>query len=708
MIDKTEKRKKRNTQERKMPKIKDRVMKMLSETILDNLVLNNVDVKLLVIGDNLGNLVHSKLQKEFSNENLALMVNFVLAFQEISQIIASILNVGKIVKECEIIGNEKAVWLKNLSPKYFIQAVTSSRQEISELRDLFIETILKDVFSRSVKTIGLVSSDGFPIWFEGKHNLLQVANVASNVLSMAERLNIELKLGNIDSVEISANDNEMTVEIVFNEAQDLLLTLIGVSCQEADMKVARELFRGTTRQEFTTLLVPSNWVEEREEIIKQILEETQDVTYSGDEREELLALRSFNEETINQLEILLKELYRRYRCREVSIPYLRKRMRLPPAVINLTLQSLMLEGRLGNSQIILDPESKVPFLRLDLSVMGRREDPKLIQEIKYHKQQILDQVIERHLAKFEHLWRESVKKKERKTFHPETRFSEIQALMELVDTSEIKFLASTLRKEWKKWLELTKTLSLLIRQVEKRSISLDSTDDVIFSELERRQQVLRKRIRDQLILIKSYQVNFERTLRQILALMERIFPPVTARFYLVKKKKRKSTTLTLKYEVFLRCESWKNAVNCPNSIKIKNDSTSWLKLFFIQQLACLLAGKEPYSLKEDSSIKIKKYGSAELKKIQEDHELVREYFDHFLRDEADDSILDETALAAYESFETLFLSKHEMQKLYHFLQELGYYDKFGRCTHCHGWYCLDGHHYDIEKRRCQFCDSDSK
>ncbi len=688
---------------------------IISQNIVENCLNSNPALDIMLIATLNGKIQAMKTQDHekdrLSELNSTLLSQIALALQDVSKILSNHLFLGDTVYEIEIVGNQKVLWIKNVVNLFFIQVVASAKQDVNELRDKVVEQILKDMLSLSAaKTISLVSSDGFPIWIVGKHNLSQVATVAANVLSAAERLSIELKLGLMEVIELcnAAKEGEENKTLVlFNEAQDLMLLLIGAKEDTKVVKIielGRKIFRRFIRQERSTLVVPPDMIQEREERIKSILEETRDTSYSGNQQEELLSLRNFNESSIDQLESLLKELYRRYRCREVSIPYLRKRMKLPPSVINIILQSLMFEGRLGNSTIVMDASTQVPFLRLDWSVMRETIDHSLIREIEEYKNQIINRIIEHHFNNSSQFFLEELKPVtvEEPKDQVKIRVSEIQVLLDLVDTSEINFLSRTIRKEWQRLQELRKSSALLQKQLERqRNEQVGAEDNVVLMELERRYQALQRKRHEQNVLITSYKKNLDKTVKDVLMLIQRIFPEIIISISQRRKKKKKSSTTTTKLNVLVRCASSIRGRQCSSQISIlSEDNYNWVRLFFIQMWYQELIGKQEILRKK--SLDLSKMGMrSEIVTIKNSWEIIRTRYAEFVQDKEND--MDESDLfSILESLEQLFFTNSELNSLYEDILGSGCYQSFSRCQDCGLWYCISSH-FDSEREVCVFC-----
>ncbi len=675
----------------------------------------NPSLDVMMVADLKGDVHAFQAKERDTDESVtsdlpALLSHAALALQEVCRILSDHLQLDKKIEELEIVGKDKTIWIKNVSDSFFLQAISSSRQDVTELRDNIIEFLLKDILSHSsAETIAMVSSDGFPIWFVGKHNLAQVATIAANVLSAAERLNIELKLGSIDFVEMSnLTENVDKTMVFFNEAQDLMLLLIGTKSSDEVLKIieiAEKIFRTHVRQEHSTLILPPSWMLEREEKIKEILEETSDTTYSSDTTEEIRSLRQFNEETLNQLVDLLKDLYRRYRCREVSIPYLCKKLKLPPMVMNVVLQSLLFEGRLGNSRVVADPKTKTIFLRLDWSIMKKKVDERLIQDIDAYKNQIIRQVIETHLSQYSRLFMEEpevIGKVTSKTMI-ETRFSEIQMLIDLVDTSEIRFLVQTLRKEWQRLQELRKSALLLEKQLQHQKRDVEGTDlDVVLSELEKRYQNLQRKIKEQNILIISYKKRLNTSIIEVLKLIQVIFPQVMISKRR-QKRKRKSSGKNVVQRAFIACASLTRGDECVKKVQLpSHDDYNWVQLYFMQLMY--------HEFIQNSSLDVPQFlvdsksnVSESVKDVVNCWKILKDRYSDFIQDNHNE-MQNSQLMELLDALERIFFTKSELHRHYSAIQKSKGYEMFGRCQACGKWYCVS-RHYNLEKERCVFCDA---
>ncbi|MFW9780144.1 MAG: hypothetical protein ACFFE8_14950 [Candidatus Heimdallarchaeota archaeon] len=222
-----------------------------------------------------------------------------------------------------------------------------------DIMKLLLKQIFHKGYSDKYQIVGLIASAGFPVWVaypEGREmdDFLFAISITS-LLSLVERIDMEVKAGGVENCVIQG-DEHLALNVAFNPSQDLALAVTQHNTELEDIGLEEELmsfYRKIVDPVLYGVNVPEIIDEERERILEEIQQE-----FEGDiTEEEIQSLSAFDTETLASLENEIKMVIEKYHVDELSIGYLRRRLKLPREVLAMALEYLIannqIDGRIG-------------------------------------------------------------------------------------------------------------------------------------------------------------------------------------------------------------------------------------------------------------------------------------------------------------------------------------------------------------------------
>ncbi|MFW9853519.1 MAG: hypothetical protein ACFFFG_00565 [Candidatus Thorarchaeota archaeon] len=220
-----------------------------------------------------------------------------------------------------------------------------------------LKVLLKHIFhqgySDKYQIVGLIASAGFPVWVaypEGKEmdDFLFAISITS-LLSLVERIDMEVNAGGVENCIIQG-DERLALNVAFNPSQDLALAVTQHDTKLEDIGLEEELmtfYRKIVDPVLYGVNVPEVRDDERERVLEEIQQE-----FEGDiTEEEIQSLSAFDAQTLTSLENEIKMVIEKYHVDEISIGYLRRRLKLPREVLSMALEYLIankqIDGRIG-------------------------------------------------------------------------------------------------------------------------------------------------------------------------------------------------------------------------------------------------------------------------------------------------------------------------------------------------------------------------
>ncbi|MFX0182918.1 MAG: hypothetical protein ACFE95_07535 [Candidatus Hodarchaeota archaeon] len=426
-----------------------------------------------------------------------------------------------------------------------------------EVLMLILKTIFQIGYKAKYETVGLIASEGYPVWVsfpEGKEmdDFLFAISVTS-LLTLVERIDMEVSAGGISSCTIQGNDT-LLLNVSFNPSQDLALAVTqqGKDINEVILDPElTDIYQKIVDPVLFSAVVPEIKDEDRERILVEIRQE-----FEGEiTEEEIQTLNVFDSETLNSLENEITTIVKKYGANEISIGYLRKRLKLPSEVLSMALEYLIstksITGRIGK-----DPRLNQEILVLDLSTerstteQGRINDVQnQIQDLFLPLKPFLSQIplIEKRLRPV------------MKDVITET-LSEFQVMISLSDTDPLFMLTSDIRFLRSQIESSIRTLLML-----KSQLAETGRDEIFQLELDRRYNNLENKIIDQRrAVVGKGQILKEDILNSYRLLLRLIPRPSEFR-----KSKRKNEAF-----IIFKCP----AHYCEETVYIHDDPVIWMKL----------------------------------------------------------------------------------------------------------------------------------
>ncbi|MFX0150215.1 MAG: hypothetical protein ACFFAJ_05505 [Candidatus Hodarchaeota archaeon] len=562
-----------------------------------------------------------------------------------------------------VVGRKKTLTIYSLGIDYFNPIFLLIFHDTNFNPMDVLKLILKSVFQIGYKskyeTVGLIASEGYPVWVsfpEGKEmdDFLFAISVTS-LLTLVERIDMEVSAGGIFSCIIQGNEN-LLLNVFFNPSQDLALAITqkGKDIYEAilDPELS-DMYQKIVDPVVFSAIVPEIKDEDRERILDEIRQE-----FEGEiTEEEIQTLNVFDSDTLKSLEDEIKNIAKKYGANEISIGYLRKRMKLPPEVLSMALEYLIstnsIIGRIGK-----DRSSGREILVMELLTERSREEQ---EQIEYVQNQIQDLFLP--LNPF--LSQYPIKKWEVKpaiTDEITEALSEFQVMISLSDmeplfmlTNDFRFLGSQLESS-------IKTLLML-----KSQLTETQEDDILQSELNLRYLNLENKIIDQRRTIIGKVKKFREDILNSYRLLLRLIPP-PSEFFLSKDDNEAL--------VVFKCPAY----NCYKTVKIKDDPFIWGKLGFFSKILGI------YEELPEATPQINDYID-NMEKIYQN-----------LINLAEETTIDAKLefLPILRHLEELLITNHQrdeaINKLHYSIREEtgnkgDFYSLYSQCNTCQRWYC---------------------
>ena len=565
----------------------------------------------------------------------------------------------------------KAVSMYSLGYKVFLVVISEAAIDTLDIVKIILRYIFQIGYQDKYETVGLVSTDGFPVWvtsIEEMDDFLFAISITS-LLSLVERIDMEVSAGGVEACILQGTEN-LLLNVTFNPSQDLVLAVTQKGSDLANVYLDTELeslYQKIADPVLYSAIVPEITDEDRERMLEEIRQAFEGETTE----EEIQTLNVFDTEMLGSLENEIKTVAKKYGAKEISIGYLRKRMKLPSEVLSMALQYLIgegaIEGRIGReiktgSEIlvvdIVSDRSETEQNTLD-SVQNQ------IREIFNPINSYLTQLPEIHIPKpavQEELITESL--------------DEFQILLILSDTEPLFLLTNDLRIAGTQLDGSIKSLTLARKQ-----LSETAEDDVLKTELERRITNLNERISDQKLTIVGKAKKFHEDLLNSYRLIFRLLPPPN-RF---RRSRRRKTA-----NIIFACSS----PDCDVCVRIREDISTFVKLFvFAHHLGIL---KEDFS--EQFPSYVNELGSALENQFNQLSVLIQE------------TDLDLEDFSFIENLDGLLITNTQKEEAISSLRrvkrgqepgEKDFYSLFSQCNSCNKWYCKD--HMMATTNKCQDC-----
>ena len=363
-------------------------------------------------------------------------------------------------KTLTITGRSQALTVKSLATfpnSILLSFIHDISTDINEFMQIIMKCVVEIRYKERFDIVGLVASEGFPIWLISEEQSVDdflFAISITSLLSLVERMDMEVS-ANASRCMIHG-DNGLVLNVSYNPSKDLALAVTQQS--ETGIKDIEDelmtLYNSITDPNLFNAFMSDRADPERDKILTEIRQE-----YIGEiTEEEMLTLNIFDAETIDSLVNEILAVSKNFGAYEISIGYLRKRMKLPSEVLHIALEYLIttgaINGRIGKEKIsgkeilVLQAESKIT-----------EDDMQIINNVQ---SQIKDLFlpIDEYLKQIP----QYVTSSEKPEIISEA-LSEFQVLQSLSDTDSLFLLSADLRILGGQLDKAVKTISILQNQV---------------------------------------------------------------------------------------------------------------------------------------------------------------------------------------------------------------------------------------------------
>jgi len=274
----------------------------------------------------------------------------------LNQILTNELQMNK-WKTLTITGRSQALTIKSLSSipnSILLSIIHDISTDINEFMQLLMKYVVEIEYKENYNIIGLVASEGYPIWLISEQSIddFLFAISITSLLSLVERMDMEVS-ANASNCIIHGNDG-LILNVLYNPSKDLALAVTQQGETETT-NIEEELltlYGSITDPNLFNAFVADIADPEREKILREI---RQDEMIGEITEEEMSTLNIFDAETINSLVNEILAVSRNYGANEISVGFLRKRMKLPSEVLHVALEYLIstgaINGRIGREKL---------------------------------------------------------------------------------------------------------------------------------------------------------------------------------------------------------------------------------------------------------------------------------------------------------------------------------------------------------------------
>jgi hypothetical protein len=600
----------------------------------------------------------TKLFKSVSGLKQAHLEVFNQVWSILSQIITNELQLEK-WKTITINGRSRALTIKSLSPSpMFLMLIHDRTFDPNELMKELLKHLVELGFKEQYSTAGLVASEGYPVWVVSEDQEIDdflFAISITSLLSLVERIDMEVSSGGISNCKIHGNGS-LILNTSFNPSKDLAFA---VTSKQDQIKIVKEdnlntIFQNISDPILFSALVPEHIDPEREKILEELREE-----HSGEiTDEELSTLNIFDAETLTSLVNEISAVSRNYGANEISIGYLRKRMKLPSEVLTMALEYLItngdIKGKIGKEKqsgkeiLVLEDKSKITGTEL-ISIQNVQQQ---IRDLYLPLNPFLQQIPEEEPSVPTVAIQEEMSEV----------LSEFQVIQLLSDTDSLFLLIADLRILGTQMERSIKSIALLQEQV------ADSKDNVDFvEELKKRLDTQIEKVSEQRSAISALATRLSTDILNSYRILTKLLPlPTSVKYHKVIRK----------VSVMFKCG---HAV-CDQFLYLYDDPSIWRKLiFFAHTLSIIESYPEGWE----------NLGSEQITEISQ------LYFNLLSLADSSEQLESLDSLASLSSLNDLLITNTERDKCISNLKQAldssnnqtDFFSYFGQCSKCQKWYC---------------------
>ncbi|MHA2328369.1 MAG: hypothetical protein ACXACR_07600 [Candidatus Hodarchaeales archaeon] len=540
-----------------------------------------------------------------------------------------------------------------------------------DILKIFLKYIFQVGYPQKYETIGLVSSEGFPIWVSSEKEMDEFLFAISitSLLSLVERIDMEVAAEGVKACIIQGTEN-LLLNVAFNPSQDLALA---VTRQGEDLsgitldKLLKSLFQKIIDPFLFNTFVPEITDEDREQMLEEIRQ-----TFEGETtEEEIQTLNVFDTETLKSLENEIKNVAKKYGANEISIGYLRKRMKLPAEVLSMALQYLIGEGNISG-RLGIEKPSEREILVLNVSSEINEEEKHLVEKIS--------NMVENLFLPINSVLSQLPTQQPPEIISPDViseALGEFQVMLSLADSDPLFLLATDIRILSSQLENSVNTMIMVENQITETEY-----DDVLREELDRRHLNLKERISEQRNTVFGKATKFYDDILTFYRLLLRLLPVPEG--FRKRTKRKKNAAITFKCISKL----------CDKAVRILDTPQKWVKLYMF---SIILGVKEDFP-PNPSSFVVKQKTSLEnlvnqLSEIESKIGMNNENSHNLFLENLDELLISNSQID--EMISKLRKSKFKRDKA-----NYDYYSLFSQCSSCNNWYC-EQHMFSATK--CKSC-----
>ncbi len=558
-------------------------------------------------------------------------------------------------KTLTLSGRTRAISIKLLTPfpKVYLTLIHEINFDTNEFMKIFMKHIIESGYKIEFETAGLVASEGYPIWVMSETQQIDEYMFAisiTSLLTLVERIDMEVAAGGVSSCIVHGNEN-LQLNVTFNPSRDLAFaTTQRVSDQSPNVdEKLQMIYANISDPVLFSAYVPEIKNPEREKILSELREENVgEIT-----EEEMQSLNIFDTETLDSLVNEIMSVSRNFGANEISIGYLRKRMKLPAEVLHMALEYLIsnsaIIGRIGREK-----HSGKEILVIQSQKIQSETDILTIQNVQ-------QQVNDLFLPLDPFLAQLPIVQQIAETEVISEALSEFQVLQSLSDTDSLFLQSGDLRILANQLERSVMTITMLQDQVTENQDNVDFVQEL----KERLDRQIEKFINQRSSIATSAKKLYSDLLNSYRILLKLIPSPSNIKY----------NKAIDKISLVFKC----NHALCKNFLYKYDDAIGWRRIIYFSQVLNLIEGFpegwEQLDKEEMSTIDIL---LSKLKEITSSDQFASLESFSFLYE------LDELIISNIESDKMVSSLRQALDQSNN---QTDYYTTYRQCNNCQKWYC---------------------
>ncbi len=559
-------------------------------------------------------------------------------------------------KTLTISGRSRALSIKLLTPfpKIYLTLIHDINLDTNDFMQIMMKHILDLGYKTKYETAGMIASEGYPIWVLSETQQVDeylFAISISSLLTLVERIDMEVAAGGVSTCIVYGNE-DLQLDVVFNPSKDLVFAVTQRTSEETVGidEGLKMIYENITDPILYSAHVPETENPERDKILSELREEN-----SGEiTEEEMQSLNIFDTETLDSLVNEIMSVARNFGANEISLGYLRKRMKLPSEVLHMALEYLITNGAfLG--KIGREKHSGKEILLVQPQKIRTEDEINVIQNIQ-------QQVNDLFLPLDPFLTQLPVVQPIVNTEVISEALSEFHVLQSLSDTDSLFLLSADLRILASQIERSVMTISMLQEQV------TENQENITFvQELKGRLDKQIEKFTDQRTAIATSAKKLFSDLLNSYRILLKILPTPSS----IKYNKAID-----KISLVFKC----NHALCKQFLYKYDDTIGWSKIvYFAQVLKIIESFPEGWEQLDQEKMSIIDTLFSKLQNISD----------------SDQQIASLESFSFLNELDELIVSNGERDKMINSLRQAldqsnnqaDYYTVFRQCNNCQKWYC---------------------